>query len=78
MTPVPTATTPPAGPCACYANLYNCSDFGTQAGAQACFAWCVGQGAGDVHQLDSDGDGVACESLPLGWRVVGTADLFMD
>ena len=72
--PTPTATTQPGGPCACTGNLYNCGDFSTQAGAQACFDWCVSQGAGDVHQLDSDGDGVACESLPRGWRVVGTED----
>jgi hypothetical protein len=67
-------TTPPAGPCACTGNLYNCGDFGTQAAAQACYDWCVSLGAGDVHQLDSDGDGEACESLPLGWRVLGTPD----
>ena len=75
VAPTPTATVQPTGPCACTSNLYNCGDFDTQAGAQACFDWCMGQGAGDVHQLDSDGDGVACESLPLGWRVVGTEDI---
>jgi hypothetical protein len=47
--------------------MLNCSDFVTQ--AQACFDYCVAQGAGDVHELDMDDDGVACESLPFGWRV---------
>ena len=39
----------------------NCSDFATQAEAQAFFN---AAGPGDPHRLDSDGDGVACESLP--------------
>ena len=37
---------------------YDCSDFSTQAQAQKFLL------AGDPHRLDSDGDGVACESLP--------------
>lgn len=57
-----TATTP-GGPCLCDYDRYNCPDFSTQAQAQACYNYCVAQGAGDVHHLDSDGDGVACESL---------------
>jgi hypothetical protein len=36
----------------------NCSDFSTQAEAQR---WLL---PGDPHNLDGDGDGVACESLP--------------
>ncbi len=74
-TPEPTATTAPTGPCACSGNLYNCDDFSSQAAAQACFDWCMAEVGTDVHRLDSDGDGVACESLPLGWRVVGAADI---
>ena len=62
-TPTATPTTPP-GPCECYANLYNCSDFSTQAQAQACHDHCVNEGAGDIHGLDADNDGEACESLP--------------
>ena len=62
-TPTATPTTAPA-PCACYANLYNCSDFSTQAEAQACYDHCIAQGAGDIHRLDADHDGIACESLP--------------
>jgi endonuclease YncB( thermonuclease family) len=67
-TATPTATstrtgTPPP-PCACSGNLYNCSDFSTQAEAQACFNYCKTQGRGDIHRLDGDNDGIACESLP--------------
>lgn len=39
----------------------DCSDFSTQAEAQAFFE---AAGPGDPHRLDHDGDGVACESLP--------------
>jgi endonuclease YncB( thermonuclease family) len=45
----------------CGANIYNCTDFTTQAEAQAVFDHC---GPGDIHRLDSDKDGIACESLP--------------
>ena len=60
--PTPTAT--PAPVCECWANLYNCSDFGTQAEAQTCFDFCMATVGYDVHRLDGDGDGIACESLP--------------
>jgi hypothetical protein len=63
LTPSATATEAP-GPCLCTGNLYNCSDFGTQAEAQACFDHCWDQVGTDIHRLDSDGDGKACESLP--------------
>ena len=62
-TPSPTATQP-AAVCNCSGDLYNCSDFSTQAAAQACFNYCVSLGRGDIHRLDGDGDGIACESLP--------------
>ncbi|WP_210503967.1 thermonuclease family protein [Nocardioides xinjiangensis] len=39
----------------------DCADFATQAAAQAFF---TAAGPGDPHRLDSDGDGVACESNP--------------
>ena len=42
---------------------YNCSDFSTQAEAQAFFKKVGGRG-NDVNRLDGDKDGVACESLP--------------
>ena len=41
----------------------NCSDFDTWAEAQAFFE-SEGGPESDPHRLDSDGDGIACESLP--------------
>jgi len=41
----------------------DCGDFSTQAEAQAFFEAAGGPGS-DPHRLDSDGDGVVCESLP--------------
>ena len=41
----------------------NCSDFDTQAEAQA-FYEAAGGPDSDPHRLDNNGDGVACESLP--------------
>ncbi len=37
---------------------------GNQEDAQACFDYCWDLTGQDVHGLDSDNDGVACESLP--------------
>lgn len=54
----------PAAVCVCSADVYNCSDFGTQGAAQACFDYCRSIGRGDVHGLDRDDDGRVCESLP--------------
>lgn len=50
--------------CACTGDLLNCSDFSTHAQAQACFDYCVSQGVGDIHKLDQNNDGLACEGLP--------------
>ena len=47
----------------CSSDVYNCGDFTTQAEAQEVYDYCSGQGAGDVHNLDNDGDGEVCESL---------------
>lgn len=69
-TPTGTATLPVSGPCPCDGNTLNCSDFATQPEAQACFEWCVLQGAGDIHGLDGNNDNVACESLPPFSRVL--------
>ena len=71
-TPIPTATSipptntplPPAGCGTCAYDAYNCSDFSSQASAQACHDFCFQQVGFDVHRLDADGDGEACESLP--------------
>lgn len=75
-TPVPATAAPTSAPavlptsppvaavCDCSGNLYNCSDFSTHRQAQACYDYCVSQSRGDIHRLDGDNDGVACESLP--------------
>ena len=44
-------------------DVVNCSDFDTQAQAQAWFDT-YAAAFGDVARLDRDGDGVACQSLP--------------
>jgi len=50
-------------PCSCTGPDLNCSDFGSHASAQNCFEYCKDNGYGDVHNLDGDNDGSACESL---------------
>lgn len=52
-----------AGNYTCASNKYNCTDFSTHAEAQAVFDQCGGA-ENDVHKLDSNKDGEACESLP--------------
>jgi hypothetical protein len=52
------------GTCSCSGDTMNCSDFSSHTKAQACFDWCISQGAGDIHKLDQNNDGNACESLP--------------
>ncbi len=61
--PVPASPIPQASGCDCSGNKYNCSDFETHDEAQTCFEFCGGT-SNDVHRLDRDGDGIACESLP--------------
>ena len=48
----------------CDYNRYNCSDFPTQEFAQEVYEHCLEVGAGDVHWLDDDKDGIACEPYP--------------
>ena len=48
--------------CLCSTNLYNCDDFQTQGEAQACYEKCGT--STDIHLLDADDDGRACELLP--------------
>jgi len=62
-TPTPTFT-PVQGQCSCSGNLYNCGDFATHAQAQACYDHCMMERGFDVHNLDADDDGQACELLP--------------
>ena len=44
----------------CSSDVYNCGNFTIQSEAQAVFDAC---GPGDVHGLDADGNGEACEGL---------------
>lgn len=46
----------------CDSNIYNCEDFENQSDAQAVLEACGGA-VNDVHFLDRDNDGVACEIL---------------
>ena len=47
----------------CSMNTYDCRDFSTQLQAQALY-WACGGRQNDVHRLDRDRDGWACEALP--------------
>lgn len=55
---------PAAAVCSCSGDSLNCGDFSSHANAQACFNYCVSVGAGDIHGLDGDSNGLACEKLP--------------
>lgn len=50
--------------CDCKRSRYKCSDFTTQAEAQACYDRCQVIKNRDVHHLDDEGDGRVCKSLP--------------
>jgi len=50
--------------CLCSHNAYNCKDFSTQSLAQDCYDYCSSIGKGDIHWLDDDNDGIACEWNP--------------
>jgi micrococcal nuclease len=50
--------------CSCTGPDLDCGNFDTHAEAQSCYEYCNSQGYGDVHRLDGDDDGSACESLP--------------
>jgi micrococcal nuclease len=63
--PNPTATTSSTAPvCNCSGNINNCDDLSTHNEAQECFDYRISQGRGDIHKLDGDNNGSACESLP--------------
>ena len=61
--PVPPNAQPTQSEVICSSNVYNCSNFTTHTEAQDVFEACGGT-LNDVHRLDGDGDGTACESLP--------------
>jgi micrococcal nuclease len=54
-TPTPTAV------CDCSDDKYNCADFSSHSAAQACFNYCMEQTGMDIHRLDGNNDGMACE-----------------
>ncbi|MCA9975743.1 MAG: excalibur calcium-binding domain-containing protein [Anaerolineales bacterium] len=61
----PTETAVPFQVCQiCTYNAYNCDAFATQIEAQACHDHCFSLVGYDVHRLDADNDGIACEVLP--------------
>ena len=68
LRPLPTNTPAPVGPvCDCSADTRNCSGnnaFATHAEAQACFNYCMQTVGYDIHKLDGNNDGIACEDLP--------------
>jgi hypothetical protein len=49
--------------CPCQRNSLNCSNFSSQASAQECLNYCQAQRGKDIHKLDGDKDGIACEAL---------------
>jgi micrococcal nuclease len=61
--PAPPANFTPTKTYDCSQNAYNCSSFKTHREAQYVFELCGGS-ANDVHKMDSDKDGVVCESSP--------------
>lgn len=46
----------------CFTQDFDCGDFPNNQFAQAIFELCMAQTFTDVHKLDLDGDGIACES----------------
>ncbi len=62
-TPQSTQQTQSTSGYSCSANIYNCTDFSTHAEAQSVYEMCGGV-SNDIHRLDQDKDGEACESLP--------------
>ena len=65
--PIPTPTpieTAPQTTYDCSGNTYNCGDFKTHQEAQNAFEYCQQEVGKDIHKLDQDKNGDACESLP--------------
>ena len=47
--------------CSCRSDRYNCADFKTRREAREKHECCMQKVGYDVHNLDSDSDGLACE-----------------
>ena len=50
----------------CEKPAYNCVDFKNQKEAQSVFDQCKTEKNPDIHGLDRDNDGIACQDLPKG------------
>jgi hypothetical protein len=55
----------PAPPCNCDHDDFDCANFSTRAEAQACIDYWWTQAGCDIHHLDNDDDGVACQPTPV-------------
>ena len=47
--------------CSCRTDRYNCADFKTRREARELYDCCMRKAGYDVHKLDRDSDGIACE-----------------
>ena len=47
--------------CSCRSDRYNCNDFKTRREAREKYECCINKVGYDVHNLDGDSDGTACE-----------------
>ena len=47
--------------CSCRSDRYNCNDFDTRREAREKYECCMKKVGYDVHNLDGDSDGLACE-----------------
>jgi len=47
--------------CSCRTDRYNCTDFKTRREAREKYECCMRKVGFDIHNLDGDSDGVACE-----------------
>ena len=47
--------------CSCRSDRYNCDDFKTRREAREKYKCCMQKVGYDVHNLDGDSDGIACE-----------------
>ena len=59
----PSSSTEIITDCVCETNTKNCSHFKKHSEAQAYFDCCMRKVGFDIHKLDGDGNGMACESL---------------
>jgi hypothetical protein len=64
ITPTPTLFPHNKAVCQCTGSKnLSCANFTIQNRAQACYDFCYSQGFGDIHHLDENGDGIACNYL---------------